>query len=109
MNYRYIELNPRDRTIHFKREGVHIDLGGIAKGYAVDLAVTRAQDLGIEHILVSAGGDSRIMGDRLGRPWIIGIRHPMDKEKVIAKIPLVNEAFSTSGDYERYFDEDDVR
>lgn len=109
VNFRHIELNETEHTIHFKRQGVRIDLGGIAKGYAVDLALNRAQTLGIEHILITAGGDTRILGDRLGRPWVIGIRHPMNKEKVIAKIPLANEALSTSGDYERYFDEDGVR
>ena len=109
VNFQNIELNKANQTIHFKREEVRIDLGGIAKGYAVDLAVQRAKQLGVEHISVTAGGDTRILGDRLGRPWVIGIRHPMNKEKVIAKIPLVNEALSTSGDYERYFDEDGVR
>ncbi len=109
VNFKHIILNAASQTIHFKQEGVRIDLGGIAKGYAVDLAVERAQQFGVEHISVTAGGDTRILGDRLGRPWIIGIRHPMDKEKVIAKIPLVDEALSTSGDYERYFDEDGVR
>src|SRR4029077_18304903 len=59
--------------------------------------------------LVTAGGDSRIIGDRFGKPWIIGIRHPDDKSKVIAKIPLENTAISTSGDYERYFDENGKR
>ena len=75
----------------------------------MDLAIQKAKQLGVENILVSAGGDTRILGDRGGRPWVIGIRHPMDKTKVIAKIPLVDEALSTSGDYERYFDEDGVR
>lgn len=109
VNFHHIVLNDSDKTIRFQQEGVRIDLGGIAKGYAVDLAIERAQKLGIEHISVTAGGDTRILGDRLGRPWIIGIRHPMNKQQVIAKIPLVNEALSTSGDYERYFDEDGVR
>jgi thiamine biosynthesis lipoprotein len=109
VNFKHIELNEADKSIHFKREGVRIDLGGIAKGYAVDLAVERAKKLGIEHISVTAGGDTRILGDRLGRPWVIGIRHPMNKDKVIAKVPLVDEALSTSGDYERYFDENGVR
>lgn len=111
VNFEHIVLgNDKSvKTIHFKHKDVRIDLGGIAKGYAVDLAVDRAKNLGIEHILVTAGGDTRISGDRNGRPWVIGIRHPMNKEKVIAKIPLVNEALSTSGDYERYFDEDGVR
>jgi hypothetical protein len=50
-----------------------------------------------------------IMGDRFGRPWVVGIRHPDDPEKVIARIPMVDAAISTSGDYERYFDEDGKR
>ena len=111
INYRHIVLKDDhpEKTIHFKHENVRIDLGGIAKGYAVDLAIQRAKASGIEHILVTSGGDTRILGDRNGRPWVIGIRHPLNKERVIAKIPLVNEALSTSGDYERYFDEDGVR
>jgi thiamine biosynthesis lipoprotein len=88
---------------------VRIDLGGIAKGFAVDLAIEKAVQSGVENILVTAGGDSRILGDRAGRPWVIGIRHPMDKNRVIAKLPLADESLSTSGDYERYFDEDGVR
>ena len=109
VNYHHIVLDESNNTIHFKQPQVRIDLGGIAKGYAVDVAVERARMRGIDHILVTAGGDTRILGDRHGRPWVIGIRHPLNKKKVIAKIPLVNEALSTSGDYERYFDEDGVR
>jgi len=67
------------------------------------------QSRGISHALVTAGGDSRILGDRLGTPWVVGIRHPDRKDEVIARIPLEDAAFSTSGDYERYFDEDGVR
>jgi len=59
--------------------------------------------------MVSAGGDTRIIGDRLGRPWVVGIRHPDDKDKVVLRIPLTDTAMSTSGDYERYFEEDGVR
>ena len=64
---------------------------------------------GFTHALVNAGGDSRVIGDRFGRPWIIGIRHPDHPDQVITRVPLVDSAFSTSGDYERYFDEDGVR
>ena len=109
INFTHIKLNRAANTVGFSVPGVRIDLGGIAKGYAVDLAIERARELGIKNILVSAGGDTRILGDRNGRPWIIGVRHPVDRNRVIAKIPLVNEAISTSGDYERYFDEDGVR
>ena len=109
VNFRYIVLKEESSTISFAQPGVRIDLGGIAKGFAVDLAIERARAKGVRHIIVSAGGDSRILGDRRGRPWVIGVRHPMDKKRVVAKIPLANEALSTSGDYERYFDEDGVR
>ena len=63
----------------------------------------------IQHALVNAGGDSRVIGDRFGRPWVVGIRHPDHPDQVITRMPLVDSAFSTSGDYERYFDEDGVR
>ncbi len=109
VDYRHSIVSENNRSIHFKHADVRIDLGGIAKGYAVDKAIEAAIALGVDNILVSAGGDTRIVGDRQGRPWVIGVRHPMDKQRVIAKIPLANEALSTSGDYERYFDEDGVR
>jgi FAD:protein FMN transferase len=105
VNYKHLVLDASAQTIRFTQSGVRIDLGGIAKGYAVDRGITLLQARGITHALVSAGGDSRIIGDRFGKPWIIGIRHPDDRNKVIAKIPLADTALSTSGDYERYFDE----
>jgi thiamine biosynthesis lipoprotein len=109
VNYHHVVLDSKARTVFFTQPGVRIDLGGIGKGYAVDRGIAILQQRGITHALVTAGGDSRIIGDRFGKPWIVGIRHPDDKSKVIAKIPLVDTAMSTSGDYERYFDEDGVR
>jgi thiamine biosynthesis lipoprotein len=88
---------------------VRIDLGGIAKGSGVDRCIQLFQELGIEQALVTAGGDSRMMGDRWGRPWTIGIRDPRDADKMVAVIPLMDEAVSTSGDYQRYFEKDGVR
>jgi thiamine biosynthesis lipoprotein len=109
INYRHVVLDEKNRTVRFTQAGVRIDLGGIGKGHAVDCGIAILKSLGITHALVTAGGDSRIIGDRFGKPWIIGIRHPDDKSKVIAKIPLEDTAISTSGDYERYFDEDGKR
>jgi len=105
VNWRNVVVDPAASTVRFSRDGVRIDLGGIAKGYAVDRAIGILRSRGIEHATVTAGGDSRILGDRLGRPWMIGIRHPDDAGKVILRMPVVDEAVSTSGDYERYFDE----
>ncbi|WP_218043117.1 FAD:protein FMN transferase [Steroidobacter gossypii] len=109
INYRHVELDRKNGTVHFARPGVRIDLGGIGKGHAVDRGIAVLQARGIDHALVTAGGDSRIIGDRFGKPWVVGIRHPDRKDEVIARIPLEDAALSTSGDYERYFDENGVR
>jgi thiamine biosynthesis lipoprotein len=109
VNYHHVVLDAKAHTVFFTQPGVRIDLGGIGKGYAVDRGIAILQGMGFNHMLVTAGGDSRMVGDRFGKPWIVGIRHPDDKDRVIAKIPLVDTAISTSGDYERFFDEGDVR
>ena len=104
IDFRHVLLDPKARTVRFARPGVRIDLGGIGKGHAVDRGIEMLRQRGIERALVTAGGDSRIIGDRFGKPWVIGIRHPDRKDEVIARIPLEDAAISTSGDYERYFD-----
>lgn len=110
VDYRLVELDDASRTVHFRRDGVRIDLGGIAKGYAAERGISILRDLGIRHAIVSAGGDTRVLGDRRGRPWAVGIRDPRgDRNDVIATLPLVDEAISTSGDYERFFEEDGKR
>ena len=109
VNYRHLHLDRRHSTIRFGRPGMRIDLGGIAKGYAVDSGIDLLKKRGITHALVTAGGDSRILGDRRGRPWMIGIRDPRRRDDMVAVLPLNDTAVSTSGDYERYFEADGVR
>ncbi|MEW9796531.1 FAD:protein FMN transferase [Alteromonas sp. CYL-A6] len=109
INYRFIQLDDAEQTVFFTHPDVKIDLGGIAKGYAVDCAIVALQQIGIEHALVTAGGDTRLLGDRRGRPWIVGIRDPRNDERQAVKLPLESTAISTSGDYERFFEEDGVR
>jgi thiamine biosynthesis lipoprotein len=109
VNFHNLLLEPKTHSVRFEHAGMRIDLGGIAKGYAVDRGIGILQKRGVQHAVVTAGGDTRIMGDRFGRPWIVGIRHPDDKNKVITRIPLIDTAMSTSGDYERFFDENGVR
>ena len=109
IDYRHIRLDRRRRTIEFARDNVQIDLGGIAKGHAVDNCAALLKSRGVKEALVTAGGDSRVLGDKRGRPWMIGIRDPRRKSTVVAMLPLVDAAISTSGDYERYFETDGVR
>ena len=110
VNYRLVQFDARRHTVHYGRQGMRIDLGGIAKGYSVDRGIDVLKARGFTRMYVSAGGDSRIVGDRFGKPWMVGIRDPRKGEgEVITKIPLVDAAISTSGDYERFFEEDGVR
>jgi FAD:protein FMN transferase len=110
VNFRHVLLDPKRQTVQFSQKGVRIDLGGIAKGYSVDRGIDVLKARGFTRAYVSAGGDSRIIGDRFGKPWMVGIRDPSKGEgEVITRIPLVDAAISTSGDYERFFDEDGVR
>jgi thiamine biosynthesis lipoprotein len=104
-----LQLDAEARTVAFARPGMRIDLGGFAKGHAVDNATTLLKAHGIGHAMVSAGGDSRVIGDRRGRPWTIGVRDPRRPGEVVAVLPLEDVAISTSGDYERYFEHDGVR
>ncbi|MCS6946250.1 MAG: FAD:protein FMN transferase [Steroidobacteraceae bacterium] len=109
VDYRQLQLQPARRSVRFLRPGMRIDLGGIAKGYAVDRAMALLRAAGIERAMVNAGGDSLIAGDRFGRPWIVGIRDPNDAGKVVLRLPLTDTAISTSGDYERFFEEGGIR
>jgi len=90
------------------RLGTHraaVDLGGIAKGYAVDVAAQALRGFGVADALVNAGGDLVSLGvDVDGEPWRIGIRAPHDPRGVVATIRSSDEAVATSGDYLRFFE-----
>lgn len=88
---------------------IQIDLGGIAKGYVVDRSVDILRQYGITSAAVNAGGDIRLLGDKQGQPWQIGIQHPRKAEEILVTLPLKNCAVVTSGDYERFFERDGVR
>ncbi|MFI2812090.1 MULTISPECIES: FAD:protein FMN transferase [Microbulbifer] len=107
IDYHHLQLDREQGTLAFAHPDTRIDLGGIAKGYAVDRAVAILRGAGVHHASVSAGGDARMLGDRRGKPWLVGIRHPREKSKNAAVIPLENTAISTSGDYERFFIDND--
>jgi thiamine biosynthesis lipoprotein len=109
IGHQHLELDTSARTLRFARPGMRIDLGGFAKGHAVDRGVALLRQRGIAHAVVAAGGDSHILGDRRGRPWSIAIRHPRKPGEVVAVLPLEDVAISTSGDYERFFERDGVR
>lgn len=109
VDYRQVVVDREASTIRFLRPGMRIDLGGIAKGWAVDRGVEILRRHGVAHGMVNAGGDTAFLGDRRGKPWIVGVQDPRNPGRVVVRIPLADEAISTSGDYERYFEQDGVR
>ncbi|TQV84535.1 FAD:protein FMN transferase [Aliikangiella coralliicola] len=109
IDYRRIQLDESKSSVFFTDKRVKIDLGGIGKGHAVDRCIQILQKAGVKNAYVNSGGDSRLIGKKADRLWYIGIKHPRDENKLIANLPLEEISLSTSGDYERFFEEDGVR
>jgi FAD:protein FMN transferase len=104
IGWRKLKLDADRRTAFLSERGMAINLGGIAKGYAVDKMANILRRAGFGDALVQAGGDLLCAGSKGGKPWSAGIRDPRGGAKdVFATIRLEDHAFSTAGDYERYF------
>ncbi len=103
VDYRTVHVDLDANTVELPA-GARIGLGGIAKGYGVDRAMQVLLDHGVKHGMVNAGGDLKALGKRFGKPWEIAIRHPRDREHVVASLPVANTCVVTSGDYERFFE-----
>lgn len=105
-----IQVNRQARTIFLPKPGMRIDVGGIGKGYAADRAVEVMKRAGAQGGVVALSGDIKTFGDLPGmNGFPVGIRHPRQEGALVATIDLKNEAISTAGDYERYFERDGVR
>ncbi len=87
---------------------VGIDLGGIAKSYAISEAVRVIRANGVKNAMVDGGGDLYAMGFYAGKPWMVGVRHPR-KDEILGRFAVTDMAVFSSGDYERYFIEKGVR
>ncbi len=104
----YKNIDIFDSNVELKKKGMAIDLGAIAKGYAVDKVYDFLKSKNIREAIIDAGGTIRTIGDR--KKWRIGIKDPSGREDVIGILTLDSGlAVSTSGDYERYFVRDGKR
>lgn len=111
-----VQARPRLTDIHIEgnrfenaNPAVRIDLGGYAKGYALDLAAAYLRREGVKNALVNIGGNIIALGRHGDRPWRVGIQHPR-RAGAIATLELHDgEAIGTSGDYQRYFLVDETR
>ncbi|MDR1114226.1 MAG: FAD:protein FMN transferase [Candidatus Margulisbacteria bacterium] len=109
VGWQNVRLDSQKQTVRLLHSRTQLDLGGIAKGYAVDRAVETLRRHGIHHALVNAGGNIFALGQKHGKPWRIAIRNPRAVEETLQVFELSGEACATSGDYEQYFTADGQR
>ncbi len=103
VNYKYLEINETDTTVFLKKKGMSIDLGGIAKGYAIDRGSAVLKKWEITNFILNAGGDIYVSGTKdKETSWKVGIKHPRKNNDLIAEFNLKDYAVATSGDYERF-------
>ena len=108
-NPRMSDLVIRGQEVSSTNRAVKLDLGGYAKGYALDRAAQILKQQGIRNALINIGGNVMALGTHGRRPWRVGIQHPR-KPGPIATLELNDgEAIGTSGDYQRYFELDGKR
>ncbi len=94
----------RWKTVFLEKEGMRLDLGGIAKGYIVDQAMAWLNGRGLRDALINAGGDIRASGTAESPPWRIGVQDPFEKGRLLGFFSFQQGAVVTSGTYERYFE-----
>ena len=110
VGYDKLFLDDSSSSVGLNINGMGLDLGAIAKGWAIDRATEKLMARGIRNAIIDAGGDLRVIGARPGKDfWRIGVQHPRDPGALIFTFELRDTAIVTSGDYERFFIADGVR
>lgn len=108
--YKFIELDRKNLTVRFQKAGMRLDLGGIAKGYAIDRAAEKLKGMGVTNYMINGGGDISLSGFNSERDkWVVGIKNPRNESSLANKVMLTDLSIATSGDYERYKIIDGVR
>ncbi len=103
VGWNHVQVDTVAGTLALSQPGVRIDLGGIAKGYGVDLVAARLQAAGVRDALIDLSGNMMALGAPPGRSaWTIGIRDPADAERHLATLKLTGTAVATSGSYEQF-------
>ena len=107
VGYQGLRLNMKARTVRFAKPGMRVDLGGVAKGLAVDRAFRSLAEDGFPNALVEVGGDLYAGGRRAdGRPWRVGVQDPrVSKDgpaESVAVLAVKDRGVATSGNYRRY-------
>lgn len=103
VGYKNIVLDPEKGTVFLPQQGMRIGFGAIGKGYAADKAKQLLISKGVKAGIMNASGDLTTWGTQPdGKPWMVGITNPLNKDKVFSWFPLDNNAVVTSGNYEKF-------
>ncbi len=103
------DLNLSGNTVSSRNRDVRIDLGGIAKGYALDRAAAILHAAGVHNALINIGGNVMALGSKGKQPWTVGIQDPRGSGAIATLALYDGEAIGTSGDYQRFFEVDGQR
>lgn len=104
IDYSKVKLNSQDQTVEFLDPDLRLDLGGTAKGFALELVMDQMADRGLDHYLISMGGNVKSLGSKPGgQDWTVGIRDPEDAAGVFDTLQVHDLSVVTSGIYERNF------
>lgn len=111
VDYRQVEIDPAARSVKLLKAGMQIDLGAIAKGYAADEVAEVLREEGVDSAIIDLGGNIYVLGSKPdGTPWRVAVQNPfLTRGTYLASYLAVDESVVSSGDYERYFEQDGVR
>ncbi len=110
VDYEKVEINEEESSVFLDKEGMQMDVGGIAKGFIVDRGQKVIEKSGVEGSFVNAGGDINISGSKPdGEPWKVAVQDPRDPQKWLATLQIDQGSVATSGDYQRFFEEGEER
>ena len=111
IDYNSIALNEAKKTVFLPKKGMKLDLGGIAKGYTVDVISDLLTENGVNSAIIDLGGNIYTHGKKVtGEDWVVGIQNPdSSRGEIIGKLLLSNKSIVTSGIYERYIEKDGVK
>jgi thiamine biosynthesis lipoprotein len=111
VDYRKIAVDQAGGTVMLPVKGMQIDMGGVAKGYAVEQMYNLLKQRGVKSALINFGGCVGALGRRAdGKQWVVGIKHPrVEGGELVGELQVENAFVNTSGDYERFFIKDGKR
>lgn len=110
VGYKNIILNAKDTTVFLKLKGMRLGFGGIGKGYSADKGAALLKSMGVKGGIMNGSGDITAWGTQPdGKPWMIGIINPFNKEKVFSWFPFDGHSIGTSGNYENFVEFNGVR